>query len=514
MRKLSFLFISIVIYLPTLTAQIIEWQKSFGGSDSDVPFCIRQTHDRSYVIAGYSSSNNIDVTGNHGFADYWIVKLDSLGTMQWEKSFGGSEDDIARSVEKTKDGGYIVAGYTHSDDGDITINHGVYDYWIIKLDSMGSLVWQKTYGGSSNDKAHCAKPTTDGGYIIAGYAGSTDGDVTNNHGNYDYWIIKLDSTGSLQWQKSLGGSGDDEAFSIQQTFDGGFITTGASISNNGDVSGNHGSYDYWIIKLNALGILQWQKTFGGTNMDIAYSVNQTTDKGYIIAGTTKSSDGDVTGFHGGITDFWIIKLDSTGSLQWQRTLGGSDDEGASCIEQTKDNGYIIAGGTSSNDGDVTGNHGGAEDYWIVKLDLLGNMQWQKTLGGSNQDGAGSIQQTIDGNYIIAGGTESSNGDVTVNYGFYDYWIVKLSADVGIEDYHTNYSINIYPNPTSGKNNICVPQQFGKTRKLELFDCTGQLQFVQTDNFPDIDISSMTSGFYFIVLTNFDNERLTSKIIKE
>jgi hypothetical protein len=187
------------------------------------------------------------VTVNHGSQDCLIVKLDTHGNIQWQKSLGGSGFDSIASIQQTSDGSYIIAGVLESSDSDVT--GGGYDFWIVKLDSLGTLQWQKSLGGSDNDEAKSIQQTSDGGYIIAGSSFSNNGDVTGNHGNQDYWIVKLDSLGTIQWQKSLGGSEEDEAKSIQQTSDGGYIIAGSSFSNNGDVTGNHGGFDYWIVKL-------------------------------------------------------------------------------------------------------------------------------------------------------------------------------------------------------------------------------------------------------------------------
>ncbi|HZV11862.1 MAG TPA: hypothetical protein VFA55_01510, partial [Candidatus Kapabacteria bacterium] len=221
-------------------APSIQWEHSFGGSDVDRASSIFQTTDGGYIVAGWSASTNGDVTGNHGKDDYWIVKLDGNGAIQWEQSFGGSNNDEASCIRQTTDGGYVVAGQSISADGDATGNHGLDDYWIVKLSATGSIQWEKSFGGSASDQALCIQQTTDGGYIAAGYSASNDGDVTGNHGGDDYWIIKLDANGTMQWQKSLGGSGDDQAFSIAQTADSGYIVAGYSASNDGDVTGNHG----------------------------------------------------------------------------------------------------------------------------------------------------------------------------------------------------------------------------------------------------------------------------------
>ena len=193
--------------------------------------------------------------------------------IEWEKSFGGNWEDLASSITQTTDGGYIVAGSSQSDDGDVTGHHGrldIYDYWIVKLTGMGDIEWQKSLGGSDNDYANSIIPTSDSGYIVAGYSVSADGDVTESRGNLDAWVVKLRSTGEIEWQRLLGGKGWDEAKYIAPTRDGGYIITGFSNSNDGDVIGLHGNYgfrDYWIVKLRSTGEIEWQRVLGGSNKD-------------------------------------------------------------------------------------------------------------------------------------------------------------------------------------------------------------------------------------------------------
>jgi hypothetical protein len=347
--------------------------------------------------------------------------LKAQPTIEWQKCLGGSSWDVGRSIQQTSDGGYIVAGYAMSNNGDVTGNHSVYfDLWIVKINEAGTLQWQKCLGGSESDYAFSIQQTTDGGYIVAGETESYNGDVAGNHGvySYDFWVVKLDTAGNIKWQKCLGGSGGESANSVRQTSDGGFIVAGFTwLSNDGDVTGNHGDFDSWIVKLDTAGNIQWQKCLGGSGRETAYSVRQTNDGGYIVAGNSNSNDGDVTGNHGDF-DYWIVKLDATGNIQWQKCLGGSSIDDAFSIQQTTDDGYIIAGSTSSIDGDVTGNHsipGPYGDGWVVKLDATGKIQWQKCLGGSFDDWAYSVQQTIDGGSVVSCITKSNDGDVTKNH---------------------------------------------------------------------------------------------------
>jgi hypothetical protein len=437
MRKLLYtLSIAIIAINAFAQAPSIEWQKSYGGTYGEWARAVQQTSDGGYVILGFSNSNDGDVTGNHaGSGDYWVVKTDNVGTLQWQKSLGGTDSELATSIKQTSDGGYIVVGYSQSTDGDITGHNGFNcvpivpcnDYWVVKLDNAGVIQWKKCFGGTGNDEAYSTQQTSDGGYVFVGYSTSNDGDVSGNHGN-DYWLVKTDNAGTIQWQKCYGGGGHDYASSIQQTNDGGYIIAGYSESNDGDVSGNHGGKDYWIVKTDNAGTIQWQKSLGGTYDDRANSIQQTSDGGYIVAGWSESNDGDVSGNHA--VDYWVVKLDNAGTLQWQKALGGGSIDYAYSIKQTSDGGYIVAGLSESIDGDVTGNHGGLggnDDYWVVKLDNTGSLQWQKSLGGTGSDLAYSIQQTNDGGYIVVGNSDSNDGDVSGNHGSIDYWLVKLGS---------------------------------------------------------------------------------------
>lgn len=441
--------LQLLLFFNPLYAQVtpaIEWQKSFGGLNREEARSIQQTNSGGFIIAGYSNSNDGDVSGNHGNYDYWILNLDAFGNLIWQKSLGGSGTDEAHSVAQADDGGFIIAGWSDSSSGDVTENFGFSDYWIVKLDSNGNILWQKSLGSSNYDKAQSIQQTSDGGFIVAGRSHTED---SVSYGLLDYWIVKLDASGNMIWQKNFGGENDDFALSIQQTTDSGFIAAGVSYSFSGIVSGNHGGGDYWIVKLDTEGNLMWQKSLGGSKEDRASSIKQTADGGYIVAGKSKSNDGDVFGNHGK-DDAWIVKLDTDGNLEWQKSLGGSGIDMANSVLQAADGGYLVAGGSASNDGDIVGNYSNG-DCWIVKLDAGGNLQWQKPIGGSNEDNANSVDQTIDGGFVIAGWSDSNDGDVSGNHGDIDYWIVKLAADTttGIESIK-NRLISIYPNPVQNE----------------------------------------------------------------
>ncbi|MCL5036576.1 MAG: T9SS C-terminal target domain-containing protein [Chloroflexi bacterium] len=405
------------------------WDKCLGGTSWEDPRSIQTTTDGGYIVAGGASSNDGDVTDNHGNTDYWVVKLDNAGIIEWQKCLGGTSIDIATSVQQTADGGYIVAGISYSTDGDVTGNHGDFDYWVVKLDDDGNIEWQKCLGGTGDDRAYSIQQTADGGYVVVGEVFSNDGDVTGNHGERDYWVVKLDDEGTIEWQKCYGGSAYDSPNSIQQTADGGYIVAGQTQSNDDDVTGNHGANDYWVVKVDDEGNIEWQKCYGGSGLDYARSVQQTADGGYIVAGGTYSNDDDVSGNHGA-NDYWVVKVDDDGNIEWQKCLGGTSNDYAWSIQQTADGGYIATGESSSNDDDVTGNHG-SNDCWVVKIDDEGNIEWQKSLGGSESDRGRSIRQSIDGGYIVVSETESNDGDVSGNHGNTDYWVVKLDSNGGL-----------------------------------------------------------------------------------
>ena len=410
---------------------IIDWQNSLGGTSDDKAQSIEQTLDGGYIVAGNSWSVDGDVNGNNGSNDYWVVKQDASGSIQWEKTLGGSGNDYAQAIQQTDDLGFIVVGASNSNDGDVSVNYGGNDFWVVKLDGLGNILWEKSLGGTNDEQAYSVTQTIDGGYVIAGYSNSNDGDVSGNNGLSDYWIVKLDPSGNLLWQDSYGGSLMDYGTSVKSTDDGGVVVAGYSRSSDGDLLsvGNAGLYDYWILKLDVSGNILWERSTGGSDNDYAQSIKQTVDGGYIVAGASASCCASTS--HIGGMDYWIVKLNSSGVVSWERSLGGSEDDYAFSVTETSDGGYAVAGTTFSSSFDVTTNNG-FSDYWVVKLDGTGNIDWKKSLGGSDFDVANDIKQTSDGAYVIAGYTSSNDMDVTGNNGDDDYWVVKLT--LGCENF--------------------------------------------------------------------------------
>ncbi|MFZ8835397.1 MAG: hypothetical protein ACO2O5_14570, partial [Candidatus Caldipriscus sp.] len=310
------------------------------------------------------------------------------------KTYGGAGDDRAFSVRQTSDGGYIVAGWT------LSFGAGYSDIFLVKTDAYGNRVWAKTYGGTNNDWTYPFQQTSDGGYIVAGITYSFGA------GGGDIFLVKTDENGNLQWAKTYGGTGDDWAIFVQQTSDGGYIVAGYTDSFGAGV------WDAFLIKTDSNGNVEWAKTYGGTNYDIAYSVQQTSDGGYIVAGYTYS-------FGAGGWDAFLIKTDSNGNVQWAKTYGGVYDDGNFVVQQTSDGEYITAGWTYSFGA-------GGYDIFLVRTDANGNVQWAKTYGGAGDDWAYSVQQTSDGGYILAGITYSFGA------GWGDIFLVKTDENGNLQ----------------------------------------------------------------------------------
>lgn len=498
--------------LTSAQSPAIQWQNSFGGSSADLGYGIKQTSDGGYIFVSNTQSTDGDITGHHGGFDIWVVKISSSGLLEWQKALGGSGSDSSQTIEITSDGGYIVAGYTDSDDGDINEEHDNLCSWIIKLSTVGEIEWQKIYVGNGFNQVHTIQQTLDGGYIVAGYdytiSGNPDG--TQNHGGKDYLVIKLSSLGDIEWQKLLGGTQDDYGYSVRQTSDGGYVVSGESVSSDGDVTENYGGSDYWIVKLSNFGDIEWQKSLGGSNSENPTSIYQTTDGGYIITGRTQSSDGDITGFHG-VVDAWIVKLNSTGTLVWQKTLGGSSADTILDVKQISEGGYIVVGSTYSFDGDVSGNHGGG-DCWAVRLSSTGNIIWQKCLGGTFGDFGARISLTNDGGYIISGNSFSIDGDRTNYYGNYDNWIIKLEPDVlSTSDFSTK-DLKIHPNPVTSILTLHTEEDL-IFDLIIISDLTSKIVIEQIDSGGQINVSSLEKGVY--LLQAFSNEqKFVGKFVKE
>jgi Secretion system C-terminal sorting domain len=516
MLKARFVFLCLFLCAYSIAQPVIEWQRALGGTSSETFYGCQQTLDGGFVAVSVTSSTNGDVTGNHGANDFWVVKLSPDGGLDWKKAYGGTNTDWPHSIFTTTDGGYIVAGYTSSNNGNVSGNHGDKDGWLLKLNATGSIQWQKCLGGSSWDEVWDVKQTQDGGYIVVGRAGSTDGDVSGTNGDLDFWVVKLNSVGIITWEMTFGGSKEETAYKVIETLDNGFLVVGEVYSNDGDVEGQHGVSDFGIIKVDNAGNLIWSRVFGGTKKDRATDVALTNDGGCLVVGNVTSNNGDVTGFKGG-TDIWILKLDVHGELVYEKTLGGSNEDRAEGLTRTNDGGYLIAGVTSSTDGDVSTNDG-LRDFWIVKVDVAGSILWETTVGGSLGEFCYAVVPTSDGGCFAAGATWSNDGDVTGQHGpagYSDGWVVKFSANSVPTRNPSTAPLAITPNPAHSTISIQIPDN-ETVEQFTCFDALGRPVLMQhaVNTAQTIEIATLPPGMYWLQAISAAGKQYMGKFLKE
>lgn len=366
MHKVLCVLLFLVAILPAAVSAQSTWARDYH-NNSDGGASVSPTADGGFVVAGYTGDA-------FGSVDIWVLKLNAAGAIEWQKMYGGTGADWPSCIFQTSDGGYFVCGYSYS------FGAGDADFWLLKLSNSGDMEWQKVYGGAGYDQASSAQQTTDGGYIVAGRTTSF------GTGEYDAWVLKLSSSGSVQWQREYGNAFDDTAQSIMQTPDGGYIVAG----ENAVASAHENA---WIAKLDANGNVQWDRQYGTVQDQIVVAIKNTSDGGYVAA--VRDTDA------AGVTyDFVVLKIDSNGLITWQyRFSGGGNDEPWD-IEPTTDGGYLVAGNTTSFGA-------GGSDFWVLKLNASGNVQWQKTLGGPTFDVLTSARQASDVGYVLAGFSEGN-----------------------------------------------------------------------------------------------------------
>ena len=409
----------------------IDFITTLGGSKNESAQAIINTTDGGYAILGHAQSMDGDVTtkSNESY-DYWLLKYDATNQLEWQKTYGGSADDRGADLIQTSDGGYVIVGKSKSNDFEVSENAGFDDFWVVKLDSNGSVSWENSFGFAGSDVPYSIIQTNDDGYLLTGVldvsASNGQGDrnsILSRHAGGDYWVIKLNSNGVKQWSNYYGGSFTDTAYDAIQTEDDGYIIVGSSDSNDVDITNNKGTYDFWIIKISATGNLVWEKSFGGSEIDEAHAINKSADGNYLIAGDTRSSDLDISQ-NNGAADLWVIKITPEGTLLWEKSLGGSNFDVGRSISKTQDNGFIISGSSRSTNASFSSNKG-QNDAWVIKLNSGGDLEWQKTIGGSEVDFFYDTVELNDQTVVAVGDSNSSNEDIYENKGFTDLLILKL-----------------------------------------------------------------------------------------
>ena len=412
----------------------LAWVETFGGSGIDQATAVVTTEDGAYMVVGSTYSNDGHFAGLKSTtdADYFLMRVRPDGGVDWTKVYGGDDDELATGITKTSDGGYVLVGYSRSDNCFTGSNGGFHDYYILKVDTQGNEIWCQNFGYPGSDQAQNIIETREGDLMVTGFfdvsaSGGQGNDDRENagtlHGVGEYWGIKLDADGQFFWKRYFGGSNNDRSYNVMQTNDGGFVLIGSSESDDFDITDGKGSYDYWAVKLSAEGDLEWTRSFGGSEIDIAYDIATTLDGNFLIVGDARSNDQDVsTNF--GNADIWLVEIDPQGNLIWEKSLGGSMFDSAKDLLPMNDNLYCVTGSSRSNDVDVTTNNG-ENDAWTVVVDAQGTIIFEVAIGGSSLDFSEGAAQGVDGALLIVGNTESSDGDVIQNLGYKDILIYKI-----------------------------------------------------------------------------------------
>ena len=533
----TFHFFAITVY-----SQDILWEKSYGGKQAEYLSDVIPTPDYGFILAGSSISGKGGNKSNEGKGnfDYWLWKMNEKGDLDWQKSFGGSGDDYLQSVRLTEDGGFILGGISNSkNDGDKSDDcKGENDFWIIKLDAKGGELWQRTIGGNGQETLNTILPTIDGGYIIGGTSGSDKmkvdekkedkfGKTEPNKGNLDYWIVKLTKSGQVEWQKTLGGIYADELKSIEQTKDGGYIVGGYSNSpiSEDKINDSFGEGDFWIVKLNGKGTLEWQKTIGGDKDDNLFALTQTIDGGFIAGGNSNSgATNSKSKANGKGTDFWVVKFDEQGSVVWQETYDFGKLDVLTSIVENVDGTYLIGGYAQSEKNQTISKNAmskipssdkeGINDYIALKISNTGEQIWSKTVGSKGDEIMRKLIETRDGGYVLAG---TSNGDKSRDkdskIGETDFWIVKLKDTNKPEK--VKLELEAVPNPALSYTNAIVnyDYQYGTAT---LYDLNGrQLKTIEIkgERTIPIDLGNIPQGIYIIKIKTNNGENAV-KVIKK
>jgi hypothetical protein len=503
MKQLYFLiFVCTIISLSAQTQPEIFWEKKIGGSKTEKAYDFLQDFEGNIVMVG---ETNTDISDEMGISsDFFILKTNANGEVIWEKKYGGTGLDVVYSIVGTQDGGYLIAGMSNSHNNDFIENYGSGDGRILKLDVNGNLEWTKNYGGSSQDVIKSIISNGDGTYTMAGSTSSSDYDLTENNGIWDFWVFQINAMGEIIWSKNFGGSQSDFAEEVIATQDGGFLVGGYTDSQDFDVLHNFGETDYWVVKIDNSGNLEWSKNYGGSKIDELLGLTETNSGDFGLIGYSESSDGLVSNNYGDL-DVWLVKIDSLGNLIWERNYGGSGAEEGHAITSL-DNQFFITGMSSDVDQDVTESFGWV-DLWMFKVNSEGELIWQKSMGGPWADYGKSILMDEDGNGMIAGHYEFDNPTGEYEDINMDFWLIYFAdGEMGTYD-QANTEISIYPNPT--QNLLFFSEELNQ---IDIYTSLGQK--VKTfEKGTHINLSNIPKGTYFLKAKSATGKSIHQKFLK-
>jgi hypothetical protein len=440
------------------------WTRTFGGDLNERGNSVVHTTDGGYIIGGYTASYGL------GSTDVWLIKTDANGEPLGARTYGDTAYDRGQAVVETSDGGYVVVGYTTS------YGAGGTDVYAIRTDSQGDALWTRTYGGAGSDEGYGIAETSDGGFVIAGSTQSY------GSGDYDVYLVRVDSDGNMLWKKTFGGEESDRGRAVILTANGGFLVAGSNESET------PGTSDFYLIRTDPNGNQVWMRTYGGSDSDEAYSVIQTTDSGYLAVGSTRSYGAE------GI-NIYLIKTNPSGDTVWTKTYGGSEIDEARSVVRTDDGGYCIAGYTMSYGAS-------ASDVYLLKIDSHGDSLWAMMIGGDEYDEAFSIDQSSDGSLIVTGYTLSYGA------GGNDVYLIRVASEVGIEEDGkpeiSRSSTKIWPNPSPVNVSVTYGIKREGTVNISLYDLAGRVVdqvYVGHKEAGEhrlmMDTRGLSSGIYFL-----------------
>lgn len=497
----------------------LVWQHCYGGSLDDIGYSIAPYSDGGFIFCGCSGSSDGDIYPKSeplhgGTCDYWAARIDADSNILYKIHLGGTGSDVARTTFETKDGNVIIAGSSSSTDVDVVCSLTDLNFWILMVNANYEMQWKKCYGGSGYDDFGSMLETADGGFAICGGTSSSNsGDVTFNHGYSDFWLVKTDASGNIEWQKCYGGTQYEKAFDIDVCADGGFIMAGFTASNDGDVAGNHSTdFDGWVMKTDALGNFQWQKCIGGTGQDGFYKVLQLANKNNLISGYTFSADGDITGKHGDEfhDDGLLVMLDENGNLLWSKAYGGDSIDELAGIIQDPLGQIFVSGYSQSSNGDLSQNYGNY-DYWLMNIDENGTIIWDSTYGGPAADVCNEIAISTTGRLAMMGYTASDSLQVSGNHGVdtsqhpinlakkKDFWIANFGSVVGIPEIIKS-TLTIIPSLAHDAVQVSFNDIMDEKVLTTVRNTSGELVHNEMIIYQKqllMDISSLPQGIYFI-----------------
>lgn len=513
----------------SMMAQQVLWDKYIGGNYQDYLADVVATGDNGFLLAGssLSTSSGLKNSENKGGLDYWLWKMNEQGELDWQKSFGGNKTDMLHQVQHTKDGGFILVGTSDSHlTGDKKHQgFGATDIWVIKLNAKGIEEWQQTLGGSGYEDQPAIVQTKDGGYVMgcSSSSGISGNKTTENMGSFDYWLVKLNKKGEIDWQKSYGGALADTFKSIIRTAGEGFLIGGHSnsMASGTKTADAFGMHDYWLLKINAKGEIDWQKTIGSDKDEQLTALINTKDGNYIIGGSSNAvrQKKDADNRHS--TAMHLMKIDPTGQTIWEEYYCYGKTNFLQTIIENYD-GTLMVGGYAKGefqliDGDkqYKKNASQTDDFIVLKLDESGKLIWDKVIANEGEDILKKIITTADGSFVLAGTNNvlaSRDKKIKHRQGSNDFLFVKMK-DQSLPT-HQLELLKAIPNPTEAFTNIIVGQAFSQGQ-LVVVDMMGRQVLRQTvdQRIIPLDMNGWQAGVYIANL-QIGHDKHSVKIIKD